>query len=223
MQLANPILSQQTRASRNVTLSTGTRSAREMTPFVEVPRDPHRAEIVRAALASQPDDFFRHYFSGNIPSADEKLAFIERSVRLLNPLRVFQNNLYHVEIADSRDIAPGFIHLAISRRDGGTCNEWADLQQIKNEIVGPEHEAMELFPAESRLVNASNEYHLWVHSDPGFRFPIGWSQRVVFSEPVKICSGPGQPATSLDGVRPQKGIPVGTFTLTALDAGSRGV
>lgn len=191
-----------------------------MTPFVEVPPDPKWPAIVRATIASQPDDYFRIYFEGRLPSAGEKLALIEDAVHLLTPLRVFQNNIYRVEIADSAHMGPTFIHLAISRLDGGTCNEWADLQRIKNEIAGPEYEAMELFPAESRLVNTGNEYHLWVLSNPNYRFPVGWSKRVVFSEAIKLREAlPGRPGR-FDNTAPQKAIPVGTFALSPMGRNS---
>jgi len=53
------------------------------------------------------------------------------------------------------------------------------LQRIKNEIVGPEHEAVELFPAESRLVDTSNQYHLWVLTSDENRWPFGFQTRLV--------------------------------------------
>ena len=188
-----------------------------MTPLVEVPRDPNWPGLVRAMLASQPDEYFRRDFHGRLPSIQEKLARIEESVRLLTPLRVFENNIYRVEIADTPPITPTFIHLAIRRHDEGTCIEWSDLQRIKNEIVGPEYEAIELFPAESRLVNAGNEYHLWVHSDPNYRFPVGWTRRrFVLSESLKICHGPQRNAASLDSLAPPPQIPVGTFIMTPM-------
>ena len=65
-----------------------------------------------------------------------------------------------------------FYHLDITSRDNAPCKNWRHFQQIKNELIGPEYEAMELFPAESRLVDAGNEYHLWVHATPGVRFPV---------------------------------------------------
>ena len=40
---------------------------------------------------------------------------------------------------------------------------WRHLQQIKNEVFGPEREAVQLHPAESRLVDTANEYWLWVY------------------------------------------------------------
>jgi hypothetical protein len=53
------------------------------------------------------------------------------------------------------------VHLSIKRFDRGPVRDWRHLQQIKNEVVGPEAEAFEIFPAESRLVDTANQYHLW--------------------------------------------------------------
>jgi len=62
------------------------------------------------------------------------------------------------------------------------CNEWRDFQRIKNELVGPEHEALQLFPSESRLVDTGNEYHLWVYADPNVRMQLGFQDRFVLRE-----------------------------------------
>jgi hypothetical protein len=35
-------------------------------------------------------------------------------------------------------------------------------------------EAVELYPAASRLVDHANEYHLWALDSPEWRWPIGW-------------------------------------------------
>lgn len=86
------------------------------------------------------------------------------------------NNLYQVEVRDTGD---GTCHLNIRRLDGAPVHDWRHLQQIKNEIVGPECEAIELYPAESRLVDTSNKYHLFASRDPEFRFPIGFKKRDV--------------------------------------------
>jgi hypothetical protein len=53
-------------------------------------------------------------------------------------------------------------HLRIYRKDGGKLHDWCAIQAIKNEIVGPEYEAIELYPAASRLMDEGNCYHLWV-------------------------------------------------------------
>lgn len=69
--------------------------------------------------------------------------------------------------------------LSIKRIDRSAIRDWRDLQWIKNQIVGVENEGCELYPAESRLLDTANQYHLWVFEDPRFRFPFGMWQRQV--------------------------------------------
>ena len=135
-----------------------------------------------------------------MPSPEEKEAHIAEGVRRAKQVRVFENNLYHVEMVPTPPLTPTFIHLVIHRHDMAPCTAWAHFQQIKNEIIGPEYEAMELFPAESRLVDAGNLYHLWVHSDPRFRFPVGWFERFVPNP------SPGHPPIS-DATQRSAGCP----------------
>jgi hypothetical protein len=71
------------------------------------------------------------------------------------------------------------VHLAISRHTGREVRDWRILQQIKNQLVGEECEAVELFPAESRLVDTCNVTHLWCIADPAFVFPFGYEEREV--------------------------------------------
>lgn len=96
--------------------------------------------------------------------------------------RVFLNNLYQVNITPCKDSPEGMplLHVSIKRRDKEAVHDWRHFQRIKNELVGPECEAVELFPAESRLVDGANQYHLWAIATPGIRFPIGFdSGRMV--------------------------------------------
>lgn len=79
---------------------------------------------------------------------------------------------------------PPMIHLSIKRLDKKPINDWREMQEIKNELVGPEHEAVELFPAESRKVDLANQYHLWVFANPEHRFPFGFASRAVQYESV---------------------------------------
>jgi hypothetical protein len=91
------------------------------------------------------------------------------------------NNRYQVlkRLAGEGDAGPVW-HLSIKRVDKKPIHDWRDLQRIKNELVGPEAEAVELYPAESRLVDTANQYHLWAF--PGVRFPFGFEERLVGSE-----------------------------------------
>ena len=51
--------------------------------------------------------------------------------------------------------------LGIFCEDGEPRHDWRDFQRIKNDLVGPEWEAIELYPAESRLLDPSNYYALF--------------------------------------------------------------
>ena len=62
---------------------------------------------------------------------------------------------------------------------------WRDKQRIKNEVLGPEWEGVELIPAESRLVDTSNQFHLWCFP-PGTRLPMGFVDREVMEHPEEV-------------------------------------
>lgn len=151
------------------------REIEQMTRFAEVPCDARPAEVMRQKLMTMAATELRRHFSGRVPSEGERLAFIESAARFLVPVRTFVNNLYRVALFVTPISGESFLHLSIARLDCGTRKEWRHLQQIKNELCGPEHEAMEVFPSESRLVDNGHEYHLWVHKSPVFRFPVGWA------------------------------------------------
>lgn len=98
----------------------------------------------------------------------------------------FLNREYQVDI--DKQPKHGFTgmevwHLSIKRRDKRHIHDWRDLQEIKNLLCGPEAEAVELYPADSRLVDAANQYHLWVFMRDGDRnlprFPVGFTHREV--------------------------------------------
>ena len=142
-----------------------------MNAFVKIHRDASMAMAQRNMLLAQPPTYFSEFFNGRIPSLHERLAWIEQQVVRVISWEIYRNDDYEVMI--ERD-AP-FIHMCIRRRDGEPCKDWRDHQRIKNELIGPEYEAVELFPAESRLVDTANEYHLWAHPSPKYRFPFGFT------------------------------------------------
>ena len=72
---------------------------------------------------------------------------------------VWANDLYSVVVEHSE---LGWAYMTIKRLDRHAIRDWRHLQSIKNECVGPEREAFEIFPAESRLMDTANQYHLWV-------------------------------------------------------------
>lgn len=96
--------------------------------------------------------------------------------RIIEQETLWVNDSYQVSV---RDLGEGGWHLSIKRIDQEPVHDWRDLQRIKNEILGPECEAVELYPAEDRKVDAANQYHLWGSGDPEFRFGFGFTERLV--------------------------------------------
>jgi hypothetical protein len=99
-------------------------------------------------------------------------------------VEVLVNNHYQVTRTriKSNDGAPDLVHLSICRIDRGPCHDWRDFQRIKNELVGPEVQAVEIYPPESALVDTANQYHLWCIDMPGRWLQIGFNMRAVVEE-----------------------------------------
>jgi hypothetical protein len=132
-------------------------------PFLPVAIGP----VAAAAIA--------HIAKINRISIEEAIACAEH----WRPTLAFQNgsapNDYLVT-AEEQLLAPEWetIWLSIKRNDQAPIHDWRDLQEIKNMIVGPEYEAIELYPADDRVVDAANQFHLFVNPDPSFRYRLGF-------------------------------------------------
>lgn len=72
----------------------------------------------------------------------------------------------------------GLVHLSVHAMDRSPVRSWRHMQQIKNEVMGAERVAVEIFPPESELVDTSNEYHLWV-MPAKTQLPFGFKDRFV--------------------------------------------
>jgi len=86
------------------------------------------------------------------------------------PDRTYVNDLYSVFV---REIGEGALHISFHRHNRAAVRDWRHFQAIKNEVAGPERLACEVFPPESALTDAANEYHLWV-------VPEGWEEQFPF-------------------------------------------
>jgi hypothetical protein len=108
----------------------------------------------------------------DIAKAQEAMASMEDD-------EVWKNNQYQValrRIKAAEPDNPDIVHLSIKRIDKGAAKDWRHFQWIKNQLLSPEHEAVELYPAESRLIDGANQYHLWAIDSPRFRFPFGFNE-----------------------------------------------
>lgn len=74
-------------------------------------------------------------------------------------------------------------HLSIRSIDRSARHDWRDFQAIKDQLMGEDAEAVELYPARARLLDAANQFHLWC-LPPGCRFPVGF--QVVLPMPTGV-------------------------------------
>lgn len=128
-----------------------------------------RAE--RKPLAASVVDWARE----QVRDAPDPEAALLSVLDLRDESTMYVNHLYVVSV---KDMDSGLTWLSIRRTDRKPIRDWRHFQRIKNELCGPDREAVELYPAESRLVDEANQYHLWV-LPAGERVPFGFNERQV--------------------------------------------
>lgn len=132
------------------------------TPFVREEARLIKEENARAVVAAHGG------------SHEEAKAVFEEAMKD----EIWVNSRYQVSLRRMTYDAPDvleMVRLSIRRRDKAPLGRERlhDFQRIKNELVGPECEGFETYPAESRLANSESQYHVFVVNDPAFRLP--WS------------------------------------------------
>lgn len=98
--------------------------------------------------------------------------------------QLFRNSRYHVierKISDSGPYGK-LVQLSIRRNDQLAVHDWRDMQRIKNEIVGTEWTAIEVYPPESKLVDSANQYFLWCFEKLEASFM--YNERLVSEETI---------------------------------------
>jgi hypothetical protein len=102
---------------------------------------------------------------------------------------VMRNNIYTVTMYEVHAGVhwPDATWLSIKRNDRHVIHDWRELQRIKNELCDPEREAIEIYPRESRLVDTSNQFHLFVFPE-GFTIPFGYAERMIIDETPDLTS-----------------------------------
>jgi hypothetical protein len=133
------------------------------------------------------DEFVEKTMPEYLCSRDE--AVMQFYVYLHEDFDVFENEQYQVQRFPRDDV--GMVQLSIHNNDGSATHDWRDMQDIKNTIMGPDYEAVELYPSEFRKRDIGNVYHLFVHSVEGKRFPFGAQGRRVSNDaPEKYSQRP---------------------------------
>jgi hypothetical protein len=165
-----------------------------MTPLVKTERDAEVCMANRRMFLDKPLEFYSQFFNGRVPSMEEALFYIEGCVQRMMAANQYENDTYFVQVFSRTP----FYQINIRRKDGQACKSWWDFQQIKNEVLGPGYEAVELYPADDRLIDTSNEYHLWAFAKSDYRFPFGFNRRVVLSEQERFGSNSRQLTGSTD-------------------------
>jgi len=105
----------------------------------------------------------------------QTMKFSERQTDLAGlteTIDIYINDLYLCVVREYQECT----HLSIKKHDKSPVHNWQHLQQIKNDICGNEREAIELYPAMSRIIDTCNQYHLWVLRE---RLSIGFHGRAV--------------------------------------------
>jgi hypothetical protein len=93
-------------------------------------------------------------------------------------VEVWYNDLYECQVRYLGATRGQTLHLSIKLHTRAPVRDWRHFQAIKNEVAGWEREAIELFPAESRLVDGANQYHLFV-VPAGEKVAVGCHERAV--------------------------------------------
>ena len=95
--------------------------------------------------------------------------------------REWSNSYYTVIERPSRDC------LMVVNNDQSARRDWREFQAIKNQLFGKSAEAVELYPAESRVKDPSNAFFLWRLSSKAAK-KIGLKGPRVVSSPRKAIA-----------------------------------
>lgn len=137
----------------------------------------------------------RHVSAGLKPSSKWVKLKLMRILQGNEPVEVYENPTYEVTLRTYNEGWPfgggKWALIGICSIDGAPRHDWRDFQRIKNDLVGSDWEAVELYPDEQRLLDPSNYYMLWCAP----KIPIGkFEGRVIMNE--TNCIAPQRPFAS---------------------------
>lgn len=82
------------------------------------------------------------------------------------------NNLFIVSITPFQCDWGWCVHVVVRAKDKATQVTWVVKQRLKDELLGPQRLAIEVFPPVKDLVDQADAYHLWVLPE-NFQLPFG--------------------------------------------------
>jgi len=137
----------------------------------------------------------RHISAGLKPSSKWERLTKCKVQGILPGVTNFENSTYEVTLRQYKEGWPlgggPWALIGISSHDGAPRHDWRDFQRIKNDLVGSDWEAVELYPDEQRLLDPSNYYMLWCAP----RIPVGrYEGRRIMNE--TNCIAPQRPFAS---------------------------
>jgi hypothetical protein len=89
----------------------------------------------------------------------------------------YVNNRYSVQLSAVRTEQFGeVLHLWIRRHVNKPARSWTDLMRIKDELIGEERVAIEVYPAAEDVVDQAHMTHLWVLGE-GVALPFGLKKK----------------------------------------------
>lgn len=148
-----------------------------MTPF-------HRASVPEATVAFTIDDIVAKWEHGDAAIAKllghpQTITDARRAAKAAVGRIVegewWRNESHQVVSRVIQTPLGPMVHLSIKRLDRSPIHDWRELQDVKTTLLGPDVEGVELYPAEDRVVDTANQYHLWC-APPGERFPFGFHE-----------------------------------------------
>lgn len=112
-----------------------------------------------------PDAYSYHsYMRMGLSKSEAK-----RAVKNVKEERILLSSGYQVnviELGNEHDQWRNLTWLSIKRRDKRPILDRQVLRELKEVLGGPDSEGYELYPAESRLVDTANQYHLYLTQGP---------------------------------------------------------
>jgi hypothetical protein len=91
--------------------------------------------------------------------------FVRSKERVRDGAELWENSRYIAAVYPDKRPHEGFprvLHISFKHRLNIAITDFRDMQEIKNALVHKEAMAIQIFPAESQLVDMANQFHLWV-------------------------------------------------------------